>query len=159
GWGRNDSGQATVPAGLSNVVGIAAGLYHSLALRSDGTVAAWGNNTFGQATVPAGLDNVVAIDAGHDHSLALQGDGTVVAWGNNTVGQATVPAGLGNVVAVAAGNGHSLALPQAAASLSVRSLPSVVVGVGCLGDVLRVQVKDVYGHPVSGAVVRFDAPV
>jgi hypothetical protein len=29
-WGDNDSGQATVPAGLSGVVAIAAGYEHSL---------------------------------------------------------------------------------------------------------------------------------
>src|SRR5450756_552750 len=44
-WGDNTSGQITVPAGLSGVAAIAAGLYHSLALRSDGTVVAWGDNT------------------------------------------------------------------------------------------------------------------
>lgn len=39
-WGYNGYGEATVPAGLSNVVAVAAGGYNSLALRSDGTVAA-----------------------------------------------------------------------------------------------------------------------
>ena len=74
GWwrgGNNGSGQTTVPAGLSNVVAIAAGDSHSLALKSDGTVVAWGYNGEGQTTVPAGLSNVVAIAAGGYHSLAL----------------------------------------------------------------------------------------
>jgi len=34
--------------GLSNVIAIAAGYYHSLALASDGTVWAWGWNIAGQ---------------------------------------------------------------------------------------------------------------
>jgi alpha-tubulin suppressor-like RCC1 family protein len=60
---------------------IAAGGFHSLALKSDGTVVAWGYNDFGQSTVPAGLSGVVAIAGGWFHSLALKSDGTVVAWG------------------------------------------------------------------------------
>jgi alpha-tubulin suppressor-like RCC1 family protein len=110
-WGDNSTGQTTVPAGLTNVVALAGGRYHSLALRTDGTVAAWGENfgyyNYGQATVPAGLTNVVAIAGGYYHSMALRADGTVAAWGDNNGGQ---PVGLTNVVAVAAGGYHSLAL-------------------------------------------------
>ena len=32
GWGNNEYGKATIPSGLSNVVALAAGRYHSLAL-------------------------------------------------------------------------------------------------------------------------------
>jgi uncharacterized repeat protein (TIGR01451 family) len=126
GWGRDDYGQADIPGGLTGVTGIAAGLYHSLALRADGTVAAWGAGTtnsgsspdYGQSVVPAGLSNVVWIAGGAFHSLALKADGTVAAWGAGTTntgsspnsGQSAVPDGLSNVVAVAAGYYHSLAL-------------------------------------------------
>ena len=99
-----------VPAGLSNVVAIAGGTLHNLAIKNDGTVVAWGDNGAGQTNVPAGLTNVVAIAAGSYHSLALKNDGTVVAWGFDSAGQTNVPAGLTNVVAVAAGGFHSLAL-------------------------------------------------
>ena len=34
--------------GLNDVVSIAAGYYHSLALKKDGTIWAWGNNEYGQ---------------------------------------------------------------------------------------------------------------
>ena len=50
---------------VDNVVAIAAGDYHSLALKSDGTVVGWGYNVNNQTTVPAGLSNVVAIAAEH----------------------------------------------------------------------------------------------
>ncbi len=136
GWGDNYYGEATgVPttnrspfaatgqvmvAGevLSNVVAIAAGDSHSLALRCDGTMAAWGSNLSGQTDVPAGLTNVVAIAAGNMHSLALRADGTVVAWGAGSVvdqragqyGQSLVPGGLGNAVGIAGGRAFSLAL-------------------------------------------------
>jgi hypothetical protein len=95
---------------LNNVIAIAAGDIHSLALKSDGTVVGWGSNGFGQLNIPAGLNNVTAIAAGYGHSLALKSDGTVVAWGDNVYLQSSVPAGLNNVIAIAAGDVHSLAL-------------------------------------------------
>ena len=109
-WGNNTYGQTNVPAGLSNVVAIAAGAYHCLAAKSDGTVVAWGNNASGQTNVPAGLSNVVAVAAGDSHSLALKSDGTIVPWGNNAYGQTNAPSGLNDVVAIAAGANHSLAI-------------------------------------------------
>jgi alpha-tubulin suppressor-like RCC1 family protein len=109
-WGANDWGQTIVPSGLSDVVAIAAGGSHSLALTAQGRVVGWGANDYSQSTMPAGLNNVVAIAAGEDHSLALTAEGRVVGQGRNDYGQATVPSGLSNVVAIAAGESHSLAL-------------------------------------------------
>jgi hypothetical protein len=119
-------------SGLTDVVAVAAGVYHGLALRSDGTVSAWGRNwsgqlgdeSLGQRTTPVavkGLSDAVAVAAGAYHSLALRSDGTVSAWGDNsagqlgdeTFGQRTTPVavkGLSDAVAVAAGVYHSLAL-------------------------------------------------
>lgn len=91
GWGFNQDGEATgMPnpvspyastgqvtiAGqvLTNVVAIAAGFTHSLALKNDGTVVAWGRNVDGEATVPPGVSNVVAISAGFYQSLAIMAD-------------------------------------------------------------------------------------
>ncbi|HEX5503851.1 MAG TPA: MBG domain-containing protein, partial [Thermomicrobiales bacterium] len=109
-WGNNGEGETNVPAGLAGVVAVAAGGYHSLALKADGTVVAWGYNSHGQADVPAGLSGVTAIAAGKDFGLALKSDGTVVGWGSNDYGQASPPAGLSGVVAVAAGKDFGLAL-------------------------------------------------
>ena len=109
-WGYNYYGQTNIPAGLTNVVAIAGGGNHSLALRADGTVAAWGRNSEGQTGIPPGLTNVVVIASGDYHSLALRADGSVVAWGNNDYGQTNIPAGLTNVVVIASGDFHSLAL-------------------------------------------------
>lgn len=102
-WGLNEHGQASVPKGLSNVVQVAAGVHHSLALTSEGAVIAWGGNTNGQTNVPVGLTGVKAIAAGAYHSVALRHDGTVVAWGLNDHGQATIPPNTMGVVAIAAG--------------------------------------------------------
>ena len=109
-WGGGSLGETNVPPGLTNIVGIAAGGSHGLALKNDGTVIAWGNNSFGQTNVPAGLSNVIAVAGGDQHSLALTSNGVVMAWGDNTYGQTNVPPGLTNVIAIAAGGYHNLAL-------------------------------------------------
>lgn len=118
-WGNNDSGQlgnnsstnSSVPVLVSPtgalagkvVVAITAGGSHSLALCSDGTVAAWGAGAAGQlgddstdnSLVPVPVNRtgalagktVVALTAGLNHSLALCADGTIAAWGANDAGQ------------------------------------------------------------------------
>src|SRR6185436_14214452 len=110
-WGRNNDGQCAVPGGLSNVVAIAAGGHHSLAVKSDGTVVAWGAGktvksdglNIGQSLVPTGLSGVIAVAAGELHSVALKSDGTVLAWGWDAYGMSTVPTGLSGAIAIAAG--------------------------------------------------------
>jgi alpha-tubulin suppressor-like RCC1 family protein len=91
-------------------VAIAAGYWHSVALRSDGTVLAWGDNAFSQTNVPAGLSNVVAVVAGDFHTFALCSSGSIVAWGNSTFGQTNVPSSVRNAMGVASGYYHGLAL-------------------------------------------------
>lgn len=109
-WGKNNSGQCNTPEGLTNVVAVAGGFQHSVALCRDGSVVAWGYNVDGQTNIPPGLSGVVAISAGDWHTLALKSDGTVVAWGWNGYGQLDVPAGLNNVASIAAGANYSIAL-------------------------------------------------
>lgn len=155
-WGSNTFGQlgdgsktssdrpVIVPAAgalsRKTVVAVAAGAFHSLALCSDGTVAAWGYNNHGQlgngntttATQPVAVDasgalankQVVAIAAGAYHSIARCSDGSVVAWGfngtgalgnNSTTGSSvpvlvTFPSVSTPVTAIAAGQYHSVAL-------------------------------------------------
>lgn len=85
------------------VTSVAAGSEHSLALCSNGTIAAWGRNHAGQlgdsstttSNVPVLVDatgvlsgkTVIAVDAGQNHNLALCGDGSIAAWGENNGGQ------------------------------------------------------------------------
>jgi alpha-tubulin suppressor-like RCC1 family protein len=141
-WGLNDLGQLgigntwiqnnpTPVRGLSDVVAVSAGTYHSLALRSDGTVQSWGYGYEGQLGDGAwerhtpgpvsGLTDVIAISAGFGHSVALRADGTVWAWGSNGSGQIgdgtydtqfwpVQVSGLTDVVAIAAGAQFSLAV-------------------------------------------------
>jgi alpha-tubulin suppressor-like RCC1 family protein len=147
-WGQNTLGQLglgapsaprTTPApvpGLADVVGVAAGISHSLAWQRDGTLWAWGQNSFGQlgtgttadAAAPVRVRDLAAVAgaaAGGMHSLAVLRDGAAWAWGANQQGQlgngaaTDVPLpqplpvavrGLSGATAVAAGVAHSLAL-------------------------------------------------
>ncbi len=118
---------------------LSAGGSHSLAVLSDGRVAAWGSDLYGQLgndlpkahmqapvffTLPSGTP-ALAVSAGRDHSLAIDADGAVWAWGRNLYGQlgdgsqTDRPApvqvvglgpGLQQVIAIAAGGDHSFAL-------------------------------------------------
>src|SRR3954466_16108036 len=108
-WGSNTWGQfgngsnvsSTTPVhagqGLHNVVAVACGRRHAVALLQDGSVWAWGSNNSGQlgngsfqpSGVPVqgtGLANVVSIAAGRDTSFALLSDGTVRGWGETILG-------------------------------------------------------------------------
>jgi alpha-tubulin suppressor-like RCC1 family protein len=144
-WGANSSGQlgegsnttpSTVPwpiYGVSNIVSVAAGEAHTLALCEDGTVWAWGDDLFGQlgrgvgsgsTDVPAPclvLTQIVAIAAGTIHCVALQDNGAVWAWGRGISGQLgnggtadisvpTVLTNIDSVIAIAAGYDHTIAL-------------------------------------------------
>lgn len=79
-WGFNYKGALDLPAGLTNVVQVAA-LFHSAALRSDGTVVCWGENGSGECNVPAGLTEVVSVGVGQYYTVAVKADGTTVSWG------------------------------------------------------------------------------
>src|SRR5438874_7433728 len=84
--------------GLANIVAVSAGGFHSLFLKSDGTVWACGDNTYGQlgdSTVASSstpiqipsLSGIIAIAAGQNFSVFLKNDSTVWNCGRNTEGQ------------------------------------------------------------------------
>ncbi len=84
--------------GLDDVTAIAGGGYHTIALKSNGTVWAWGWNKFGQLgnghtffkrrpVRVRGLSAVIAIAGGEYHTIALKLHRTVWTWGYNKYGQ------------------------------------------------------------------------
>ena len=84
-----------VPSNLSDVVSVSAGYYHTLALKSDGTVVGWGLDDYDTISGISNLSDIIAIDAGeHRHSLAITKQGTVKAWGYSPYGEVNVPLNL-----------------------------------------------------------------
>jgi hypothetical protein len=106
-WGPGVSDVTSVQA---DFVGTAAGGYHWLGLKGDGSVVAWGSNIYGQCNVPAPNSDFVAVAGGGYRSLGLKADASIVAWGSPYYGQCNVPAPNSGFVAVVAGWGHSLGL-------------------------------------------------
>ncbi|NDC00847.1 MAG: hypothetical protein EBZ83_05445 [Verrucomicrobia bacterium] len=126
-----------VSSGLpTNLLAIAAGARHSMALDADGKVYAWGDNLQGQVGVntnrsvirtPTRVTNALAtlrikaVAAGAEHSLALADDGTVYSWGRGNggalgytvLGAVRAPrqiTNLSSIRQIAAGDKHSLFL-------------------------------------------------
>jgi alpha-tubulin suppressor-like RCC1 family protein len=133
----------TATGPLADVVSVAAGSYHGLAVTADRRVWAWGRNDAGQAgdgttqtprmtavqvlTASGPLTDVVAVAAGELHSLALKADGSIWAWGAGSSGQlgdgsttgrslaAPVPS-LASVLAIAAGGKQNAVIALGAGS-------------------------------------------
>jgi len=158
-WGENGSGQlgydttsdldpyADTYSKIPQQVGtdnhwaaVAARMYHSAAVKSDGTLWTWGQNNYGQlgdgtltfrfAPVQVtgcadGDTNWVAVACGAYHTIALKSDGTLWAFGLNDLGQlgdgttsvrkspvqvTGCPGGDANWASIACGDKHTVAI-------------------------------------------------
>lgn len=147
-WGLNHLGQlgigtsgfgtesyVPVPVpGLTDVVEVSLGQFHTCALLGDGSVSCWGGNALGQLgdgtnvdspvpVVVSTITNAVAISSGSGglHTCALLAGGTVSCWGQNLEGElgdgtnvdSSVPvavSGITDAVAVSAGGIQTCAL-------------------------------------------------
>ncbi len=144
GWGQYSSiygnigdgttSNRTSPTQISSLTGatmVAAGLYHAVVVKSDGTVWAWGDNFYGSlgngsantalAPVQSNISGVTAVAVVGGATLALKTDGSVWAWGYNgyqVVGDGTTAsrfspqqiAGLNDVAAISGTNVYALAM-------------------------------------------------
>ncbi|WP_167578085.1 hypothetical protein [Ammoniphilus sp. YIM 78166] len=161
--------------GLTDVVAIAAGKNHSLALLRSGEVVAWGDNSRGQLGVAAptpdsnlplaveGIEDAIAIAAGDFHSFAILRDGTVRSWGANGKGQlgdgstmdrfAPVKvAGISNVKRIAGGGAHSIATLDNGTFMSWGANENGQLGNGTNRDsAVPVRVAGIVDDPVIAA--------
>ena len=87
---------------------ISTGEFHTIGLKSDGTVVTVGSNSDGQCDV-SGWTDIIAISTSDSHTIGLKSDGTVVAVGNNKDGQCDV-SDWTDIVAVSAGGYHTVGL-------------------------------------------------
>lgn len=113
---------------------ISANNFHSLAIKTDGTLWAWGMNIFGQlgdgtgterdSPVQIGTDvNWESVSAGLYYSLGLKKDSTIWSWGSNSggelgLGSHTVPYAPTQIgtdadwISISAGNAYSVGLKK-----------------------------------------------
>ena len=70
------------PTGLKNVVDVAVGFNHAIALTREGSVIVWGEGFFATNKVPDELSNVVGVAADMRTCSALSSNGTIVSWGS-----------------------------------------------------------------------------
>jgi alpha-tubulin suppressor-like RCC1 family protein len=102
------NGNYSITANFQYIPMVAAGWYHTVGLKSDGTVVAVGVNYDGQCDV-GGWTGIVQVAAGSYFTVGLKSNGTVVAVGSNDYGQCNV-GGWGNITQVAAGAHHTVGL-------------------------------------------------
>ncbi len=127
------NGNGVMPAN-ADIIEVAAGRAHSLALSSTGDVYGWGWNGDGQVgdnsivwrKTPVilsftGNPNIIKVSAGESISMALDDNGKVYTWGSDTYGKlgngessadVLIPTqiGLSNIVDIEAGRYHMLAV-------------------------------------------------
>jgi len=145
-WGYNGYGQlgdgtsgttaqrySPVQIGTAtNWASISANEYHSLAIKTDGSLWAWGSNMYGElgdgtdttrkSPIQIGTStNWASISAGEQHTIAIKTDGTLWAWGTNSSGQLgngtyinkNTPVQIGtatNWASISAGHLHTIAI-------------------------------------------------
>ncbi|MGZ5508771.1 MAG: immunoglobulin domain-containing protein, partial [Limisphaerales bacterium] len=123
GFGNNVYNQCIPPAGLSNVVAVAAA-YGGFAVTADGAVVEWGSNPAARA-IPADFTNIVGLAVAPDPfvnaadvAIALRADGTVSGV------SMSAPATWTNIVAVACNLLSSYALRSDGIVLSNDPIPT-----------------------------------
>ena len=116
---------------------IAAGFFHTVGLKNDGTVVAVGANSYGQCDVSDWSD-IIAVSAGRRHTVGLKSDGTVVAVGDNEYNQCDVDEWQ-DIVAISAGYGHTVGLKIDGTVVAVGSTNDGECDIGHWSDIVAIS--------------------
>ena len=132
---------------------VAAGKWHTVGLKSDGTVVAVGDNGAGQCDV-GGWTDITQVAAGGYHTVGLKEDGTVVAVGENSFGQCDV-SGWTDIIRVAAGGYHTVGLKEDGTVVAVGENSFGQCNVSSWTDIIRVAADGSHtvGVKANGRVV------
>lgn len=166
----------------SGVIAIAAGVNHSLFLKSDGSLWAMGRNEYGElgdgaysTSFPYGVNQpekivsngVTAIAAGGDHSLFIKSDGSLWAMGMNGWGQlgdgtfitTNQPEKIiaNDVVAIAAASIHSLFLKSDGSLWAMGDNEFGQLGDGFVPDFATTAVEQILPAPQPALVESVSA--
>jgi len=126
---------------------LAAGGFHTVGLKSDGTVVAVGYNAYGQCNV-GGWTDITQVAAGSDYTVGLKSDGIVVAVGDNNNRQCNV-GGWTDITQVAAGGGHTVGLKSDGTVVAVGWNAYGQCNVGSRSWTDIIQVAGGWGHTVG----------
>ena len=124
---------------------VAAGEYHTVGLKSDGTVVAVGYNGNGQCNVGSWTD-IIQVAAGYSHTVGLKRDGTVVAVGDNYYGQCNVDSWT-DITQVATCEYHTVGLKSNGTVVAVGDNDFGQCNVGSWTDIIQVAAG--YFHTVG----------
>jgi hypothetical protein len=75
------------------VQAVDAGMWHTCAIRADGTIACWGGGDIMARSAPP-TGRFAAVAAGAEYSCGIRVDGTIACWGENDDGESTPPVGI-----------------------------------------------------------------
>lgn len=128
--------------------------YHTVGLKSDGTVVAVGDNQYGQCEV-GGWRNIVAVACGDTHTVGLKSDGTVVSVGYSNYsdyGQHEVDYWR-NIVAIACSSYHTVGLKSDGTVVAVGNNRCKQCEVDGWEDIVAIEAGNYnyngYGHTVG----------
>lgn len=137
--------------GKTNILGIAVGRKHLLALKKDMTVVGFGDNFYGETVVDSWY-NIKQVAAGNYTSYGLANDGTVLSMGLNDHYQLNVGSWK-NIVSIAAGAKHVIGLDNTGKVFATGDLQTQT------GILQETAVEKITAGDSFSAVLRTDGTV